>query len=128
MQGRNLTQELRDRGLPTPNSIRSTWEINPAIGGPVIRDRLWFHYSYRNVVAGQLVAGMFPNLNAGNVNAWTYFARYRERLKPRCMVGATMRDLRLTWQVSPRHRLGVMWTDERGLHLPGEQHFGDAFA
>ena len=42
MQGSNLTQELRDAGLKDPNELIKAWEVNGAIGGPIVHDRLWF--------------------------------------------------------------------------------------
>ena len=42
LQGTNLTPELQAQGLTTPQSLAKAWDINPAFGGPIIRDKLWF--------------------------------------------------------------------------------------
>ena len=42
MQGDNITQGIRDAGLTGRNELQKLWEVNPAVGGPIRRDRLWF--------------------------------------------------------------------------------------
>jgi hypothetical protein len=44
----NLTDELRRLGVTT-QSVRKAWDVNPALGGPIKRDKLWFYVSYRNL-------------------------------------------------------------------------------
>ena len=40
-------------------------------GGRIIRDKLWFYVSYRQIATDNTVPGMFVNRNAGNPNAWS---------------------------------------------------------
>jgi hypothetical protein len=42
LQGTNLTPALQAQGLTTPQSLAKAWDINPAYGGPIVRDKLWF--------------------------------------------------------------------------------------
>ena len=65
MQGSNLTQELRDAGLRDPNELIKSWEANGAIGGPILRDRLWFFLSTKRQVTRFYVSGMYYNKNDG---------------------------------------------------------------
>ncbi len=44
----NLTPELERLGITT-QSVRKSWDFNPAFGGPIARDKLWFFGSYRNI-------------------------------------------------------------------------------
>ena len=46
-QGSNFTQELKDAGLATPDSIKFNYDWNASAGGPVSTDRLWFFASAR---------------------------------------------------------------------------------
>jgi hypothetical protein len=69
MQSSNFSQDLKDQGLRTPNDIKTNWDINPSIGGPSKRDRLWFFFSDRVNRADNYVADMFFNANANNPNA-----------------------------------------------------------
>jgi hypothetical protein len=56
-QSSNITPELKARGLPTPDATRHMLEVNPAFGGPLLRDRLWFFGSYRLLRLQQQPAG-----------------------------------------------------------------------
>jgi hypothetical protein len=107
MQGDNFTQELRDRGLRTPDSIKRIADANPAFGGPITRDRLWFFGTALYSSAQNYVAGMFHNRNAGDPTAWTYAAdldrpAFRDTLSKN---GA----LRLTWQASLKNKLAFAY-------------------
>ena len=42
-QSNNLDDDLKSRGLTTGNRINRIWDVNPAIGGPLIKDRLWVY-------------------------------------------------------------------------------------
>ena len=46
-QGSNYTQELKDAGLRTPNSIKLVYDVNPGVGGPIVKDKLWFYSAAR---------------------------------------------------------------------------------
>src|SRR5207253_2637733 len=46
-QGDNLDAGLRAKGLTATNSLNKLWDVNPSIGGPIIRDKLWFFGTYR---------------------------------------------------------------------------------
>ena len=41
-QADNLTDELRARGLAFSPSLKKHYDTGGAIGGPIVRDRLWF--------------------------------------------------------------------------------------
>jgi Carboxypeptidase regulatory-like domain len=34
--------------LTNVDEIQEIWDVNPSIGGPILRDRLWFHYTFRH--------------------------------------------------------------------------------
>jgi hypothetical protein len=61
MQSNNLSQALIDQGLQQVNSVRRVAEFNPAVGGPIIQDRLWFYAGYRSLVATQWQTGSFES-------------------------------------------------------------------
>ena len=54
LQSDNIDDELRALGLISTSSVKSNWEVNPAFGGPLLRDRLWFFASGRTSVGEQL--------------------------------------------------------------------------
>ena len=114
MQGSNLTDELRAAGLKDPNELIKAWEVNGAIGGPIIRDRLWFFLSAKDQGTRLYVSGMYYNKNAGNPNAWTY----EPDLTRRAIYDGTWIQvpLRLTLQATPRNKFNIFW-DEQSMCL-----------
>ena len=106
MQGSNYDEDLKNRGLATPNEIRKLWDINPGGGGPIVRDKLWVYFSYRwngeNVYAG----GYF-NHNAGDPTKWLYDADTSRRTEN--WHEQTSSLARVTWQVDQRNKLTLFW-------------------
>jgi carboxypeptidase family protein len=103
-QADNLTEDLVRRGLREPNKIRANWDINPAFGGPILRDRVWFFGAARYNVTADYVAGLYWNKNANNPNAWTYEPDTSRRVWNEQKQPDT--QLRVSWQATPRHKIG----------------------
>ena len=102
-QSDNINQELLDRRLISASKVKSNWEINPAFGGPVVRDRLWFFTSGRVSQVNNYIGGALRNANAGNPAAFLYapdpnFQGSRDT-QWRSVNG------RLTWQANPKNKL-----------------------
>ena len=118
LQSSNLTADLRARGLGTPNSIKTNWEVNPGFGGPIKRDKVWFYLSARYTKDQGIIAGMFVNRNANNPNAWTYEP---DRSRP-AVAGSTQPEekLRLSWQAAPKHKVGLTWQEQRDNPCPAD--------
>ena len=102
-QGSNYTQELKDRGLRTPDAIKLAYDYNGGVGGAIKRDRLWFYTSTRFLKNSNYIAGIFVNENAGNPNAWSY----DPDLSTPDSTDQVSRsvNLRLTVQATPRNKL-----------------------
>jgi Carboxypeptidase regulatory-like domain len=107
MQGTNVTQQLTNRGLLAPNSLRRYVEANPYGGGRIVRDKLWFFATarYNNAVS---YSSIYYNRNAGDLNAWTY--------EPDTSRGPATNENtwksgngRLTWQATPKNKIGVSY-------------------
>jgi len=109
-QADNYTQDLKDRGLRTPNSIKAEYDVNPGFGGPLERDALWFYFSARWVKTANYVGGMFYNKNAGIEDIWTYDPDFS---RP-AYVNATQRsvNLRLTWQAGAKNKFSFFVDDQ----------------
>jgi hypothetical protein len=110
MQGSNYTQRLKDAGLRSPAELITVREVNPMVGGPILRDRLWFYATYREVYSENTIPGMWFNKNAGDPTKWTVdFDLNRPAfsdLRTRTGVG------RLTWQVTPRNKINVNHSEQ----------------
>jgi hypothetical protein len=103
-QSDNLTDSLRARGLSEPNKIKANWDINPAFGGPILRDKIWFFGAARYNVTSDYVAGLYWNKNTNDPNAWTYEPDtsrrvWNEQKQPD-------EQLRVSWQATPKNKIG----------------------
>jgi hypothetical protein len=47
LQSDNLSDSLRSQGLTDVTKIKGIWDLNAALGGPIFKDRLWFHTAHR---------------------------------------------------------------------------------
>ena len=72
MVSSNYDQSLQDLGLRAPNKVKNVFDYEGTLGGPVLRDRLWFFFNSRYHGASNYVAGMFVNRNAGDPTAWSF--------------------------------------------------------
>ena len=109
-QADNYTEELQERGLRTPNSVKMNYDVNPTVGGPLSRDRLWFYGAARWTKTQNYVGGMFHNVNEGVENIWTYTAD----LDRPAVVNSFQRsvNLRLTWQADPKNKFSLFVDDQ----------------
>ena len=103
-QSSNLDDELRAFGFNDLPALIKNWDTNFALGGPIVRDRLWFFSNARTVGTHQDVPNLYGNRNAGDPNAWTY--ERDESVKVRSANAKRIGSTRLTWQATDRHKLG----------------------
>jgi hypothetical protein len=122
-QSDNYTQELADLGLTQPNSLKQVYDINASGGGPILRDRLWFYSSTRGQTNQNYVAGVFENLNAGDLTKWTY----EPDLSRQGVFFITHKSVntRLTWQATPKNKISIygdnqwrLWHHVQPTHSP----------
>ena len=73
-QGSNYDDDLKARGLRTPDEIKLNYDFNPAFGGPLVQDKVWFFSAARFVKNENYVGGVLANLNAGDPTKWLYAA------------------------------------------------------
>jgi hypothetical protein len=109
-QASNLSDDLRARGLPEPNEMKKAWDINPSVGGPILRDKLWFYTSARWQTNQNFIAGLYYNKNEGDPTKWTYEADTSRRgffsLEQNGI------NLRLTSQVAQKHKLSLYYDNQ----------------
>jgi hypothetical protein len=103
-QSSNLDDELRGFGFSELPALIKTWDTNFALGGPIVRDRLWFFSNLRAVGTHQDVPNLYGNLNAGDPNQWTYVRD--TGVKVRNANAKRIGSTRLTWQATPINKFG----------------------
>jgi hypothetical protein len=109
-QSDNLTDDLRSRGLPSPNAIKTTYDVNPGFGGPIKRDRMWFYLTGRVQRADQYPGGAFVNLNGFDPGNYTVVYDTNQRAYSRALW--TDGQVRLTTQFSPRNKVAFTWDQQ----------------
>ena len=110
-QSDNLTQHLKDQGLTVVGTIDKIYDVNFSIGGPIKQDKLWFFTSARKWGVNSPVADTF----------FTPTGSYYPTAYAQCKAGTISCDqglddqqiksgmLRLTYQISPRNKLGAYY-------------------
>jgi hypothetical protein len=109
-QAGNLTEELRQRGLSFSPSLKQHYDTGGALGGPIVRDRLWFFNAYRFGGNQQYQQGNYFNkLQNVNVSADPVYrvTFYEPDLDRPGHTNDYYRDysLRLTWQAARLHKV-----------------------
>ena len=64
-QGNNVDDTLRSYRIPEPTKIIKNWDTSFSMGGPILKDRIWFYAVARTFGEYTDIAGRFGNLNAG---------------------------------------------------------------
>jgi hypothetical protein len=92
-QSNNVTQELRDAGFnPGNNKFTRYNDVSLDLGGPILRDKLWFYGAYGYNYSGLFIPG-FISLETGE--QVEYFTRLDNP------------TLKLTYQISQNNKLEV---------------------
>jgi hypothetical protein len=106
MQTSNYDQDLQSRGLAVPSEIRKLWDLNPGVGGPIVRDKVWWYASYR-WNGENVYAGGFFNKNAGDPTKWLYEADTARRTEnwheQKSQLG------RVTWQANQKNKFSFFY-------------------
>jgi hypothetical protein len=103
-QSSNIDDRLRQLGFNDQPALVKTWDTNFALGGPLVRDRLWFYANTRTVGTHQETQNQYGNANAGNPNLWTY--QRDQNVRVRNANAKFVNSGRLTWQATDRNKLG----------------------
>jgi hypothetical protein len=114
-QGTNTTPELLSRGLIAPLKIRKIYDFNPAFGGRIIRDRLWFYASQRSwdSQSPSPTPGNYYNKTQGTPVYTPDFDRPFYRRNPR-----HSNALRLTLQATAKQKVTVADDLQRNCNCP----------
>ena len=110
LQSDNLTDELRARGLGFSPSLKKHNDTGGAVGGPLVRDKLWFFNAYRFGANQQYQQGNYfnklQNQRVGVDPAWRV-TFYEPDLERPAFTDDFYRDysLRLTWQAAAKHKI-----------------------
>jgi hypothetical protein len=107
--------DVQARGLTAPNTIKKNGDLNPGIGGPILRDKLWFFISGRSLYAENYIAGMYHNENANRLDRFDYVPSTRQAINHQ---DQQIYQGRLTWQTSDRNKIGMTFDSENFCNCP----------
>ena len=115
LQSVNTTPELLARGLIQPLKIRKIYDVNPAVGGRIVRDRLWFFASRRqwDSQSPSPTPGNDHNKTQGTFAYTPDFDRPFFRRNPR-----SSNLLRLTLQATQKQKITIGNDLQRNCNCP----------
>jgi len=101
MQSDNIDDKLRARGVTSHPQTLKVWDVGGGVGGPILKDKLWFFTAHRNWGGTQQYAGNF-------FNATQHTLFYTPDLsRPAYETNRVYDDsLRIKWQIG-KHRIAA---------------------
>ncbi len=101
-----LSDDLIARGLSQSDlgKVLRIWDANGSLGGPLVRDRLWFHSATRSWGSANAVVGAYYNLTP---TAWTYAPDLSRPANDDFNNVVTTN--RLTLQATDKHKINVSY-------------------
>jgi hypothetical protein len=110
MQSDNFTDELKARGATQPNPVYHVYDVNASIGGPIMKDKLWYYMSVRQQGQRQNTLNVYYNQNAGDPNSYAYVPDLNKpAFSDRTWENYTPR---ITWQATPRNKFTGSWDEQ----------------
>jgi len=103
LQSDNSNSTLVAEGLKARNKIDTVYDLNAALGGPIIKDKIWFFASFRRWGANNFLANTFTPAGAQAIDD--------NRL--------TDLALRITYQINKNNKVSVSY--DRGLKFRGHR-------
>ena len=108
-QTSNFTDEIRASGLAAPQLMKKIWDVNGAVGGPILKDKLWFFSAARHQ-GNRKTVSIFRNSNENDVNAWNYVRGTEQAADDGTWKSV---NVRLTLQATTRNKFNVYWDEQR---------------
>jgi hypothetical protein len=122
-QSSNIDDHLRSLGFREQPALIKSYDANIAVGGPILRDRVWFYGNTRAIGTYQEQQNLYPNANAGNPNAWTWLKA--DSPSVRNSTSKTLNAVRLTWQATQKNKFGFYIDYTKNCSAGAYQEGGD---
>lgn len=104
LQGNNIDDNLRSRGVTMPGDIRSLYDVAFGVGGPIKTNKLWFFSSGRVWITESYLTGNYFNARQGTLFYEPDLTRpaYEDNFYKEF-------STRLTWQAAQKHKFAVTY-------------------
>ena len=116
-QGLNADNVAGDQALLAANPdltatlIDEIWTINPVVGGPIVRDRVWFFATHTSQAADTIAGGVFHETpeSLANPNEWGIVQDFNNP----AIDATTLREqsINFTIQATQRDKFKLYWTN-----------------
>lgn len=113
LQSDNLDDDLIRRGARSTTITKRIYDINPAFGGPLKRDRVWFYGSFRRFGSTELPSGAFFDTDPYDL----VFTEDLARGPADNPSWTTQGNLRVTANLGQRHKI-ALYSDENTRCTP----------
>ena len=113
LQANNMTDALRATGLRDPDKTQSIYTVNPSMGGPVARDKIWFYGGYSRMYNERLKAGTYFNTDLA---AWR--PSFDTNRQATAIEKTHDTNIRLTWQANVKHKIAFYYDNNRLCQCP----------
>jgi hypothetical protein len=111
-QGDNIDDALRNQGVTAAAKTEKEWDLNPSMGGPLRRDRLWYFFTYQNIGTETVQTGSFYDADPSP------FRYVPDSSRPgSARVRSNSLAPRLTWQATSRDKIAAFYERFRS-HTP----------
>ena len=112
MQSNNYSSDLQARGAGAPNPTYHVYDFNAAVGGPILKDKLWYYMSVRQQGSRRNILNVYYNQQRGRPDEVDLRPGFQQAglLRPPC--GRTTR------RASPGRRRRRTSSRSRGMNSP----------
>jgi hypothetical protein len=114
MVSSNYSTELQTLGLTTPGKLLKQWDFTGGVGGPIVKDRVWYYVTARDEGQHRSIPNVFPNLNAGDPTKFLY-APDRTR-EVRGAESWRLYSGRATVQATSRDKINFHWDEQHACN------------
>jgi len=113
MVGGNYSPELQAAGLTTPGTLLKQWDFTFGVGGPILKDRLWYRVAARDEGQHRKIPNIYPNLNAGTAERLYLPDRTKE---VRGAESWRLYTVRLTYQATTKDKFNIHWDEQHACN------------
>jgi hypothetical protein len=114
MNSTSIPDALKARGLPSIGAVDYIYDVSGSLGGPIMRDKLWFFSAQRWWGNSTFVPGLYYSKDT---SAWIYEPDLN---RPAVNDNENRHhNARFTWQLAQKHRLNLSWDLEQNCVCHG---------